>query len=111
MQNNNLPADARNVDLGNRNGDANVNNNNNDNVINHNNRNNANENDEEGDGLRRRVVADAPATQRVAEETNSTQRTAESAATAVSERPSPLAVTLLAIRTFFLSMVPDHPLL
>lgn len=100
-----------------------INNNNND-VINHNNQNNENR------GVRPAPVvipenlnADGVRQRRSQEQTNSVDMngttpnlsteqptvSSEPAAPAIPERPSPITITLLAIKTFFLSLVPDQP--
>lgn len=103
----------------------NLNNNNNNNVINHNNQNNnenrvaaapaaaAPENVDAG-GLRQRrpqESANAAAVDGVtpAPVVEPVPASSEPATPPVPERLSPIAITLLAIRTFFLSLVPDQP--
>lgn len=92
-------------------------NNNNNNVINHNNQNNENpvaENQNNENERRNTLNEVAPPVNN--EETNrallqTTSVRSESTIQPPPERLSPIAITLLAIRTFFLSLVPDHPVL
>lgn len=100
-----------------------INNNNND-VINHNNQNNENRavapapvvipENLNADGVRQRRSQEQTNSVNINETTphSSTEQSTismEPAAPAIPERPSPITVTLLAIKTFFLSLVPDQP--